>query len=316
MGRQARYARRVRPFAIAVMLAAIATGVEAQDEPSDPRPEQAGHHCLDEQESKWVLHHLLAGQYNPPGAETSERLGLCFPLITAPGVLFAYTSVEVGILNYLSPAYGQLGGYVQVTPLSIIQLRAELSGLYYWPFPFDRAGYFPVAGYDAEFTREALPKDDAQSAPGWNVNLIGVLRLRVPLSEAWAALVLSIWSAEYFSIGDASHYFNLRRELVAAQRDWIVANESVAAAEVAVSPEWRFRFGIFDSWRAVPAAGYAANQVGLFLGAHWPRPTGLLESMRDLQPFLRLGIYTAHGFRRSQISILLAVLSSYDLGGL
>ena len=312
---------REAAVSIAVCLAAGAARAQEpriadEDAPADPRPEETGHHCLDEQRSKWVLHHLLAGQYNPPGVETSERLGLCVPFITEPGVLFAYTSFEVGLVNYLSPAYGQLGGYVQLTPLSLLQLRAELSGLYYWPFPFDRAGYFPVAGYDAPFDREALPMENAESAPGWNLNLIAVVRARVPLAPTFAVLLLSVWSAEYFRIGDASHYYNLRRELITARSDWIVANESVLAGELTMSPEWRFRVGVFDSWRTVPASGYAANQVGLFLGAHWPRPTGLLESMRDLQPFLRVGIYTAHGFREKQISLLLAILSSYDLGPL
>lgn len=313
MRRAARGGGALAP-ALACLLAAA--GGTAQDAPADPQPERVGHHCLDEERTKWVLHHLLVAQVNPAGAESSARLGLCTPLITRPGVLFAYTSLEVGVLKYLSPAYGQLGGYVQVTPLSLLQLRAELSGLTYWPFPFDRAGYFDLAGYGADFTADALPRAQAGSATGWNLNLIGVLRLRIPLSPRLAAVVLSMWTAEHWVVGDADFYFNLRRELPLARRDWIVTNESVAAAELSVDASWRLRLGLFESWKHVPASDYGANLLGLFLGAHWPRPTGLLEGMRDLQPFLRVGIYTAHRFREGTVYGLAGVLSSYDLGGL
>ena len=311
----------MRPAAAAllVLLFTIASPAGAQDEAapsddelSDPDPEVVGHHCLDEEKSKWIGHQLLGGQLNPAGIEISGRYGLCFPFITTPGPLFAYTSLEVGVVEYLSPAYGELGGYVQLTPISILQLRAELMGLAYWPFPFPRAGYYgDLTGYDADFTPDALPAEDAGSATGWNLNLFTILRLRIPLSEKLGIVALSMWSYEYFDIGDGDYYFPVRRDLIVAQSDWMIASESFVAAEYAVTDALRLRVGLYDSFRTVPASGYSANQVGLFLGAHWPVASELLK---DVQPFVRFGIYTAHEFRTSEPSLLFGSLWSYDFG--
>ncbi len=309
-------AGRVASLAVgALWVVACARGTAAaEDEPAEPEP--AGRHCLAEEQTKWVLHQMLVAQVNPGGTELSSRLGLCTPLVTRPGVLFAHTSLEVGVLEYLSPAYGQVGGYVQVTPLSILQLRAELSGLAYWPFPFPRAGYFDLQGYDSDFRPEALPKEDAQTALGWNLNLVGVLRARVRLSDRLGIVALSMWAAERWVVGDGEFYFNLRRDLPLARRDWLVTAESLGAAEIAVDETWAVRLGLFDSFKWVPESGYTANQVGLLVGASWPNADFLIDGMRELQPMLRVGLYTAHEFRTWTVSALLGVLASYDLGGL
>lgn len=296
-------------------LSAAAPRTSAANEGTDA-PEAEARHCLHDARSKWVLHSLLAGQVNATGAELSARLGLCVPLFTRPSVLFARTHVEVGLVEYLSPAYGQLGGYAQVTPLSFLKLRSELSGLAYWPFPFPRAGYFGLESYEADFGSEALPKEEARGALGWNLNLIGILQLRLPLGGRVSAVVYSMWTAEHWNVGSAPFYFNVRRDLPLARRDWVLTTESVVAAEIEVTPSWSLRPGVFDSWRAVPASGYAANEVGLFAGAHFPRPAWLPGSVHDFQPFVRVGVYTAHRFRTGTLSALAGIMTSYDLGPL
>jgi len=285
---------------------------EGAAEPGAETPVE-GRHCVGQARPAWVLHQLLVAQINPGGVENSMRAGLCLPLFTEPHILLAYSSLEVGAISYLSPAYKELGGYLQVTPVSPLQLRAELGGVVIWPFPFPRAGYFGLSGYDADFQSDALPKGEARSATGWNLNLIAILRFRAPRNSAIQVFGFSMLSAERWVIGDQGFYFNLRRDLPLARADWVVANEALLGFELPFSGELRIRIGAFDSFRHVPAADYTGNQVGIFAMLWHPAPTGAL---RDLSPFLRLGIHTHHAFRAGTPALLAGTFVSYDLGGL
>jgi len=270
-----------------------------------------GRHCLDSGHAKWVMHQLAVTQLNPGGVEVSARAGVCLPLVRDPRVLLTYTHVETGALANLSPAYLQLGGYAQITPLSPLQLRVELSGLGYWPLFFSRAGYFALSGYDADFRSSALPHEMAGTATGWNLNLIAVLRFRAPSEGAVRVFGLNLFSAERWSVGDADYYFNLRRDLPLARADWVVVNEGLLGVETRLSGELHLRLGVFDSVRWVPASDYVGNQVGILAMLWHPSPTGLL---RDLQPFVRVGIHTHHAFRAGTVAVMVGSFVSYDLG--
>jgi hypothetical protein len=255
---------------------------------------------------------MLVGQLGPGGAESSMRFGLCLPLLAGPSILFAYTNIEIGIANYLSPAYGHLGPYVQITPLSPLVLRAELTGVTYWPFPLaDRAGYFPLDGYDAPFEPSDLPSEMAGSATGFNFKATAILRVRVRLGSRVALVLLDLFEAEYWEVGDATHYFLLRRELVTAASEWVLANEILVGAELSITPAFALRAGVYDSLKYVPSVGYRSNQVGAFVMGYWPRASG---TVLELQPLVRLGVYTDHAFRQGGLSLLFGALASYDLG--
>ena len=257
-----------------------------------------------------VLSQLIGAQYNPLGVENSFRLGLCSPLIERPGILFEYTHVEIGVLNYLSPAFTHIGTYFQITPLSLLQFRIEVSWVAVWPFFFDRAGFYNVDGYDSNFSRDALPAEEAGTETGWNINLVTILRARIRLGPV-ALVVLDQLNYEYWSIGEQSHNLNLRRDLVLARSDWVLYNEAILCLEIPLTSSINMRIGGFDSLRWVPSSGYLGNLAGGILMFHWPETR---HGVRDLSPFIRVGGYTNHAFRRGEFSAVLGLLASYDLG--
>jgi len=122
-----------------------------------------------------------------------------------------------------------------------------------------------------------------------------------------------MWNLEHWSIGEADHYFSLRRDLILARDDWMIAAESFLGLEVPLSATMKLRFGAFDSVRHVFASGYTANQIGVFgmLAAHEAS-----ETVRVIQPFLRVGLHTHHEFRVPTPSVLFGLLSHYDLGAI
>lgn len=287
--------------------------VEAADEEAPIERLPPPQHCTGERSSRWVLHQHLFFQVGPTGLESSLRAGLCFPLVDDPGLLWNSTHVEVGVANLLSPAYVALGPYVEVIPIAPIVLRIEAMPTVYFPFPFDRAGYFGLTSYNDDFRPDALTSDLAESAFGWNVNGIAMLRLRFPSEGLFRVLLLDIFNVEFWSIGSEPFFYLLRRELVLAESDWELTNDAALALEIAIEDELLLRFGVYDSIKWVFASDYVVHHVGAIATMAIQNVSG---GVFEIQPLIRFGFYTHHAFREGDPYVLIGATADYDLGGL
>lgn len=284
---------------------------EAPDQYGLPLPSDDGHHCAGEEKTKILLRNQLGAlQVNPMGAEYHARLGLCMPFISDPGILFDFTRFEFGASTYLSPAYFEGGAYMELIPLSFLQLRAEILGLVYYPFfSFPRTGYHAVEGYDAGFEGDDLPHENAETGVGgWNANFFAILRAKIPLGKVLRLVILSATSFEFYSIGDADYYYNVKREMVMQQDDWIVYNESLLLFEWTVAAGIDMRLGLYNQVRSVPRSGYLADRAGAMA------MVAIDEAgpFKEIQPFLRGGLWLAHDFRQYTPVLLTGVLAVWD----
>ena len=284
----------------------------------------SGKHCLGEPRSKLLFNHTLAGSINPLGLENQFRLSLCVPLIRKPGLLFDFTNVEFGLANYISPTHFHLGGFVNLTPLSVLVLRAEVTGLFIWPLQLQGAGYIPLAGYK-DFTRDTLSplpeQPQAGRAYGVRTLLGATLQGQVPLGKRASLAILNAFSAEYWRTagldvpaGQNLPYYYLARKdvIVRADGDWVLGNTAVLLAMINLTENYVLRVGVNDELTAVPRpndATYIGNLVGGIL-AFMVRDAGGVA--RNLQIFLRGGTYTHHGFR-SGFTLAGGLDAIYDL---
>lgn len=281
-----------------------------------PAPAAAPHgkHCLNEGRSKVLLGHTLAAQINPLGAEHQLVLSVCKPLIRAPGILYDLSNVEVGVGNYLSPAYVHQSAFLGVTPLSILQLKAEVAGVFVWTIPIDGAGYYPFPSYDADYSEDTRPKDIAQTARGYVLSFSGTLRGRIGPEGGVALLASNTLLAERWSLGDGPYYHNLRRDILLAETDWVLKNTGVVLVEIPISETWLARIGAVDDTVVAPESGRTTNLVAGLATLLFRRPGA---GLREIQPFLRLGGYTHHasstGFRTGEINAMLGVDGMYEL---
>jgi hypothetical protein len=284
--------------------AALAQRAALQAKPPLP----GGKHCLGEERTKLVLNHTVVGAVNPLGLENQLRLSMCTPLVRRPGLLFDFSNLEIGVANYISPTHIHLGPFLNVTPLSILVLRAEVTGLFIWPIPLPGAGYVPVDGYD-KFS--AMTLDPPLTGPGSGRRAYGVrtalgatLQGQVPFGHGVSLAIVNSFTSEYwrvrpiepFEIGEAqSHFYLARRDLVAsADGDWILANTAVALVMIDIKKNYVVRLGVTDDLVAVPASGYIGNIVA-GIAAVMVRNVSTLA--RNLQLFVRMGGYTNHGYR-------------------
>ncbi len=287
------------------MNAGAVDGAGAND---DPCP---GSHCLGDGCAKLVLNQFLGGKLNPLGVEHRLELGPCLPLIRKPHMLFDFTNLRFGAINYVSPTYAHLGGFFAISPLSIVELRAEVSGLTIWPIPMSRTGYNAVAGYGAPFGPDDLPAGNGGSAWGVMAAFRPTLRARVGLGQSPLSLVVNDGLAlEFWQVGDEAYYYNARRDVVLARKDWLLANTAIVALEIPVHPNATLMLGGMDDVVYVPASEYLEHKVSGLVSIRLDR---LGKGMRDFQPFVTVGVYEQHAEFDNQIWIGIGIAAAYPL---
>ena len=270
-----------------------------------------GSHCLGEDCGKLILDQLLGARLIPVGIENRFDLGVCLPLVRNPHPLLAYTNLRFGAVNYVSPTYAHLGGFVAISPISILEFRAEASGLALWPTPFDRTGYQVVDDYEASFSKAALPASAGTSAWGFFAAFKPTLRARVGLGSSPLSLVVNAGLPfEFWKVGDQEYYYNCRRDLVLAQQDWLLANTAIVAIEIPVHPNATLMLGGMDDLNYVPSSKYLDHMVSGVISIRLDR---LGKGMRDFQPFVTVGAYEKHAEFDDQLWIGIGIAAAYPL---
>lgn len=294
---------------------AAAEPAPAAPAPAAPAPARTGKYCLEQPDAKFILSQTIGLQLNPLGAENQMALSICVPFTRVPGALFDFTNLELGLVNYLSPVYDHQGAFVSVAPLSILKLRAEVTGFGIWPIPLDGGGYFTHDSYAANFQKSAHPHNKADSAAGSVVAFSAALQGKVPLSRGAAVLAIDTLLAELWTVGSGPFWYNSRRDALLARSDWVIKNTAFAVVEIPLTENINIRAGLADDATFIPAAGYTTNIVAGLTTLVIKR---VGKTIRNFQPFLRAGIYTEHasasGFRTGEGHLLAGINTSYDLG--
>ena len=253
----------------------------------------AGKQCLGTGGSLLIVDETLVFSLNPDGPENQLKATLCMPLIDRPGILFDYSSWDVGFFNYLSPIYDQQGITVGLVPLSFLELRFDASAVGIWPVSsFNGAGYFAFPGYTRQYTEAELQGSRAAAAYGANVTFGARLQAEVPVFNDTLTITNS-FALDYWHVGAASHYYNARRDVILARSDFLLKNTANVLFKIKASDTVSLQFGVQDDLTVVPASGYVANVIGLFLSV----PIRREGTLRDIEPFVRLGSYTHHAYR-------------------
>ena len=259
--------------------------------------------CLGRGKAQWMLDSTLLGVVNPIGVEEQVRANACLPLIDRPGLLFDYTSFDAGLFSYVSPVFAHVGGYVSVSPLSFLVLRADAAAVGIWPLPMDGAGYFEVKGYRGMVTDAEMPAAKARSSSGANVTFTATLQGAVPLSPRLELEAADAFGADWWLVGDRPYYVNQRRDVVLARSDWLIKNTATLILAVQASRDVSVHLGAIDDLTWVPASNVAINQLTGFFSVFIRRDAQL----RDIEPFVRAGAYTQRGDTRQGFTLMFGI---------
>lgn len=133
----------------------------------------------------------LGAQLNPAGLRFELGVAWRWRLFSSTSALLDGAHVALGVTNQLSPAYNRLEGWVEISPLSILDFRAGAEGVGYFG-TFGSLVGFP--SYDSDFSDDAREAIEDQAVarigrrfyvpprsqvPGGAAQLPGRRRLRV-----------------------------------------------------------------------------------------------------------------------------------------
>lgn len=264
-----------------ILLAGLLVAANALAEPRQ---------CLGTGGTLVILDETFVVSLAPDGFENQLKVARCAPLIRKDGVLFDHSSWDVGAFNYLSPIYDMQGVTAAMIPLSFLELRVDAAAIGMWTLPLEGAGYFAASGYGADPKHQ--PPEDARST--WGANLTFSARLQAEGAFFHDTFVFThLFQADCWFMNGGSHYFNPRRDVVLARSDVLLKNITNVQFRIQASESVGIQLGAQNDFTYVPASGYAANIIGLFVSVPIRREHGRL---RDLEPFVRLGAHT-HGYR-------------------
>ncbi|RLB50403.1 MAG: hypothetical protein DRJ42_18960 [Deltaproteobacteria bacterium] len=261
--------------------------------------------------TRFIVRQRVVALLNPMGAEHYIELASRTRVGDQGSLWFTGAHLEVGAVSSVSPVYAAGGGYLQLSPLSFLVLRAQLTGEGIWPIGMDGAGYYGFDTYDPHLCPQHFSAADASSATGYRAHFTGTLQGMVPMGSA-RLLFLNKFGGEFAEIGAEPFYYDVRHDISRARADWLLTNEAFLGVDVVVGENVILRAGAYDSLRYLPASGQANNQVGPLVMMIFGRPGKALSAV---EPFVRGGYYTHHGSRLDGATILGGISLRYDLGG-
>ena len=304
---------RTRTWSWLLVCGLLLTATAARGETREEDGVASGSNCLGEACSKLILDQILGARLAPVGIENRFDLGVCLPLVGNSHPLLAYTNLRFGAVNYLSPTYVHLGGFLAISPLSILELRAEVSALTLWPTPFDRTGYQVVEDYDSRFDKPDLPASSGTHAWGVMAVLKPTLRGRIPLGSKLSLVFNDALAFEYWQVGDQDFYFNCRRDMVLARKEWLVYNSAILALEIPVHPNATLMVGAMDDLIYLPPTGYTDHRLHGLIAIRLDR---LGKSIREFRPFVGVGRIFSHQEFQGQTSVIVGISTAYRLARL
>ncbi len=253
-----------------------------------------------------VLHQRAVAQLGPMGLEHALALGVRADLGDPDELLFTGAHAEAGAVNYTSPIYSTTGGYLEVSPLAFLVLRATLAATAVWAIGQPGAGYYGAQSPSLP----PLDGDAGGAAHGWTAALSTILQGAIPLGPLRAILWDEL-QLEHVRLGEAPYHYSARHDAVLARDDDVIGNWAMALLEIPLgSPDLALRLGAYHDLRHLPRAGATFQQLGgvAMLAATRPDP-----AVGEVLAFARAGAWIEHERRAGDFALLAGVLVRYEL---
>jgi len=249
---------------------------------------------------------IVGTQLNPLGLQAHVGVGWKWALSRSTNRWLDGAHVTVGASESLSPAYSRTEVFVELSPLSVLDLRAGTQLVGYFG-TFGHLVGFP--SYDADFSDQARKA----LATGARARLGNVLSASATLKFAVGRLALrSTADLERWGVAEPGpcYYEPFRGTLLRAGGDSLVAGNSVLLLDVSASRNRQRQLGLYHDLLYVRHAPQNRRQrLGPF--AAW----SLGEKRFGVrEPMLYCGVLGyVEAPNRSGVSVLLAV--GFRMGG-
>lgn len=170
----------------------------------------------------------LGFSLNPLGVQNAIEVSWKEPLFDSKRAILKDAHFAFGFANRLTPAYDRMGAWIQLSPLSILDLRAGIEPVaYFGAFK----SLLPFAGYDAPFDSDIRKArgGEAEFALAGRVHLTPTLKVQLGRIIVRTRADFEWWKAWT----DGPFFYEPTRDtLLNASGDAMMTGESVLLVEV------------------------------------------------------------------------------------
>jgi hypothetical protein len=199
------------------------------------------------------LRDTLGASVNLPGVQNTLDLSWRWPLSRSSSPLLRDAHLSLGLTHTVSPSYNRLGGWLELSPLSILDLRAGIEPGFYHGFAGSLLGFDSRdERYDQDRRRELGSLAVLRS--GVRAYVAPTLKARWRRLVGTAGLELEWWRSD----ADAAYYYEPSRDtLLASDGDRVVRTTVVVGHESQGTGGRRLLLGLNHRLTHVPDADAA-----------------------------------------------------------
>ena len=206
----------LRPVLLPALLYAMIPLVAAAQAPPSGEPAQLS-------SSQRVVRGQLGASVNNPGLQNTLEVSWTRPLSRSNHPLLADAHLSAGLVSVTTPTVARLGGWVEYSPLSILDIRAGVEPSAYFGTFNSLLSFAAYADpYDRE-TRDA--RDDPKSGTGSRAYVEPALKLKIGRIVARAGAEFERWST---NATGPLFYEPTRDALLKTDGDYLVTTSAVA----------------------------------------------------------------------------------------
>jgi hypothetical protein len=209
---------------------------------------------------KRLLADSLGFSVNRLGLQNTLDLRWVWPLTRSRNALLSGAHVSLGATHTLTPSYTRLAAWVELSPLSVLDLRAGVEPAVYFG-TFGSLLSFP--GYDAPFGSHVLDARRDQARPGTGLRLYAAPTVKMKLGPL---VVLGDAAFEWWRSSAAGPYYYepARDTLLAVRGDRLLTLSSVLVHQKPIAGGGKLTYGLgYDLSYPFAAPGNRSQQVGL-----------------------------------------------------
>lgn len=178
------------------------------------------------------LGNTLGTSVNPIGLQDELTLSWRWGLTESKNPFLSDAHFALGVSNHFSPAYDRLEVWAELSPLSVLDLKAGFEPLFYFG-TFGHLSAFP--SYDADFgkdAREAI-KDQAVSRTGYRYHVSPTFKIKVGPVIARTGAAFEWWRVD----GPGEYFYEpMRDTLLDSDGDALMVLSSQLFYEFAGDP--------------------------------------------------------------------------------
>ncbi len=162
--------------------------------------------------SGWRLDSAFGARYNYDGMYLTSNVYYSFPLSNDPGMLWKSTGINIGLQEYITPAFQRASVYFKITPIAFFDIAAYAG--YDYMYKSLTGGMKTLSSPDSEYDADSLDKIEGRAKGGLRMSVIPTLKFAFHNIAALYSLKI-----EYHDYNSDEYYYDYETSLIHKGRD-------------------------------------------------------------------------------------------------